>query len=154
MCRDHLLHFITLSLTDKKKSKTFHLAWQKVATDLYAACATLAWCMKMSVILMNHFVFQMRFDVFWAGLHCALWQLRNPLSRDKWEVAGSQILTNVLTSQLSHRHPMWLILSSFENRKTCCHWRFHCPVNLLRQILSFWFMTKKMTLYSKVVLFL
>lgn len=35
----------------------------------------------------------------------ALWQLWYPVSRDEWEMAGSQILTNVLTSELSYRHP-------------------------------------------------
>lgn len=121
MYRDHLVHFITLALTDRKRSKTFCLAWQKVLSDLCDFYASVAWCMKMSVLLMNQFVFQMRFDVFWAGLHCALWQLQYLVSRDKWEVAGSQILTNVLPSKLSHKPPKWLILSSFVSRKTCCH---------------------------------
>lgn len=38
MCKDHLLHFITLSLTDSKKNKTFCLAWLKVLADLCDMC--------------------------------------------------------------------------------------------------------------------
>lgn len=124
MFKDHLLHCITLSLTDSKKNETFCLAWLKVSADLCDVCAQLARCMKMSVLPMNFFVLHMRFDVFWAGLHSAIWQLQCPVSGDKWEMAGSQILTNVLTFPLSCRHLMWLIIWPDASMRACCHSRF------------------------------
>lgn len=59
---------------------------------------------------MNFLLFRKGFDVFWAGLQSALWQFQCPGSGDKLEMAGSEILKNVLTSQLNHGRMIWLIL--------------------------------------------
>lgn len=51
-------------------------------------------------------------------------------SGDKLEMAGSEIFKNVLTSQLNHRHMIWLTLfqggflgffSSWVDAESCCH---------------------------------
>lgn len=134
MCKDHFPHFITLSLTDRRRKKLCYV-WLKVWADLCDMGAQLAWYMKTSLLLMNFLLFCERCDVFWAALQSALSQFQCPVSGDKLEMAGREILTNMLTSQLSHRHLIWLIFRftlfflSFWSLGGC-HLRFLCSVNL------------------------
>lgn len=105
--------------------------------------------MKRSLLLMNFLLFHKGFDVFWAGLQPALSQFQCPVSGDELVMVGSEILKNVLTSQLNHRHMIWLILfwvglflflgvfvgfsfCSLVDVKSCCPLRSLCSVILRR----------------------